>query len=210
MTLQIGSFREVNDFSKNSKIGVARIAFSASTLPQCITVFVMSKFSIRKNKMSSFEMGQSSKLPVQRSWVVPCSGILFLFCLVCSGCGSSDGLNRKAVSGKVTVDGVAVPNGSVSFEPLSKGGVGSGAVITKGKYSISKSDGLPPGKYRVQITGDDGTNFGVSAGKMPGDEEMPSRKQLVPASWNSSSKQEIEVKAEGPFVFDFPIDTKKK
>ena len=126
------------------------------------------------------------------------------------GCGSNDGLNRKPISGKVSVDGVAVPNGSVNFEPLYQGGVGSGAVISKGTYTIEKKDGLPPGKYRVQITGDDGTNFGVSAGKMPGDEDMPARKQLVPASWNSSSKQEIEVKAEGPFVFDFPIDTKKK
>ena len=170
----------------------------------------MSRFSIRKNNMSSFEMGPSSKLPIQRSRTVIGSGFLFLFCLVCTGCGSSDGLNRKAVSGKVTVDGVAVPNGSVSFEPLSSGGVGSGAVITNGKYSISKADGLPPGKYLVRITGDDGANFGVSAGKMPGDEEMPAKKQLVPANWNSDSKQEIEVKQDGPATFDFAIDTKKK
>ncbi|HUP79575.1 MAG TPA: hypothetical protein VM260_13570, partial [Pirellula sp.] len=95
--------------------------------------------------MSSFETGQSSKLPLQRSSTVFGSGFLFLLCLVCAGCGSSDGLNRKAISGKVTVDGVAVPNGSVSFEPLSAGGVGSGAVITNGKYSISKADGLPAG-----------------------------------------------------------------
>lgn len=125
------------------------------------------------------------------------------------GCGGGDGLNRKPISGKVTVDGVAVPNGSVSFEPLFQGGVGSGAVITKGAYAIEQKDGLPPGKYRVQITGDDGTNFGVSPGKMPGDEEMPPRKQLVPASWNTNSKEEIEVKDDGPFVFDFPIVTKK-
>jgi len=76
--------------------------------------------------------------------------------------------NRKAISGKVTVDGVAVPNGSVSFEPLSTSGVGSGAVITDGKYFISKADELPAGKYLARITGDDGKSFGVSAGKMPG------------------------------------------
>ena len=160
--------------------------------------------------MSSFELGPSSKPLLQRSMTVICSGFLFLFCLVCPGCGSSDGLNRKAVSGKVTVDGVAVPNGSVSFEPLSTGGVGSGAVITNGKYSISNADGLPPGKYLVRITGDDGKNFGVSVGKMPGDEEMPAKKQLVPANWNSNSKEEIEVKQDGPVMFDFAIDSKKK
>ena len=175
-----------------------------------MVVIVMSRFSIRKNTMSSFEMGPSSKLPLQRPRTDIGTGVLFLFCLVCTGCGSSDGLNRKAVSGKVAVDSVAVPNGSVSFEPLNSGGVGSGAVITNGTYSISKADGLPPGKYRVQITGDDGANFGVSPGKMPGDEIMPAKKQLVPDSWNSKSKQEIEVKTEGPFEFDFLIDTKRK
>lgn len=133
----------------------------------------------------------------------------FALLAVMVGCWSDDGLNRKAISGKVTVDGTLVPNGSVSFEPLFSGGVGSGAVITKGEYKISKEAGLPPGKYRVQITGDDGSNFGVSPGKMPGDEIMPEKKQLVPASWNSKSKHEIEIKNEGPFVFDFPIDSKK-
>jgi hypothetical protein len=133
-------------------------------------------------------------------------GLLLMVFLI--GC-ADDGMNRKAISGKVTVDGVAIPNGSVAFEPLYSGGLGGGAVISKGAYAIEKKDGLPPGKYRVRITGDDGANFGVSAGKMPGDEIMPAKKQLVPPSWNSNSKEEIEVKNEGPFVFDFLIDSKK-
>ncbi len=135
---------------------------------------------------------------------------LALSALLCLGCGSSDPLNRKAIKGKVTVDGLPVPNGSVSFEPLKAGGVSSGAVITDGSYTLTREFGLPPGTYRVSITGDDGTNFGVSPGKLPGDEIMPERKQLVPASWNSESKQQVEVKNEGPFVFDFPISTKEK
>ena len=143
-------------------------------------------------------------------WVVSSLALLPLFSIGLVGCGSSDGLNRKALSGTVTVDGAPVPNGSVSFEPLVAGGVGSGAVISAGKYSIAQKDGLPPGKYLVRITGDDGENFGVSQGKMPGDEIMPPKKSLVPDSWNAKSKEEIEVKDSGPFVFDFPIDTKKK
>lgn len=131
-------------------------------------------------------------------------GLLAVFNI--SGCGSGDGLNRKAVKGKVTVNGTAVPNGSVSFEPLDPGGVGSGAVITSGEYSIAKKDGLPPGKYLVKLTGDDGTNFGVSEGMMPGDEEMPARKQLIPPGW----KQEISVEDAGPFEFDFEVTSKRK
>ena len=160
--------------------------------------------------MSSLEVAQTSSVPVQPFWTIRISGFLLLFCFVCVGCGTSDSLNRKAISGKVTVDGVAVPNGSVSFEPLVVGGVGSGAVISEGKYSISQKDGLPPGKYRVRITGDDGANFGVSAGKMPGDEIMPPKKELIPASWNANSNEDIEVKQDGPTTFDFPITTKNR
>jgi hypothetical protein len=130
-------------------------------------------------------------------------GILPLLGL--AGCGSDDGLNRKAVKGKVTVNGVDIPNGSITFEPLYAGGVGSGAVISQGAYSIAQKDGLPPGKYRVQATGDDGENFTVSEGKMPGDEIMPPKKQLVPPGW----KEEIEVLDAGPFEFDFDIKGKK-
>jgi hypothetical protein len=128
--------------------------------------------------------------------------------VVSAGCGSGDGLNRKAVSGKVTVDGAPVPNGSVSFQPLNSGGVGSGAPIADGAYSIDAEHGLPPGKYRVSITGDDGTMFNVSEGKMPGDEEMPEIKQLVPADWNKGGEHDIEVKEDGPFEFNFDIKSK--
>lgn len=133
-----------------------------------------------------------------------CPIAILMACLV--GCGSDDGLNRKAIKGKVTVNGAEIPNGSVTFEPLFAGGVGSGAVISKGSYSIEQEKGLPPGKYRVQITGDDGENFAVSQGMMPGDEIMPPRKQLVPPGW----KQEIEVTDAGPFDFDFEIKGKNK
>ncbi len=122
-----------------------------------------------------------------------------------AGCDSDDGLNRKAIEGKVTANGVAIPNGSIAFEPLYEKGVGSGAVITQGSYSIAKQHGLPPGKYRVQMTGDDGVNFVVSEGKMPGDEVMPPKKKLVPPGW----KQEIEVTEAGPFEFNFDVKTKK-
>ncbi len=121
-----------------------------------------------------------------------------------SGCGGGDGLNRKELSGSATSDGSPIPNGSISFEPLQAGGISSGGVITSGKFKIEKKDGLPPGKYRVTMTGDDGSNFGVSAGKMPGDDIMPARKSFVPEGWS----QEVEVKDSGN-VFEFQVSTKK-
>lgn len=130
-----------------------------------------------------------------------CLSALALAIAAClSGCGSDDGLNRQAVSGKATSDGAPIPAGAISFEPLQAGGVGSGAVITNGEYSIAAETGLPPGKYRVTMQGDDGTPFTSSEGKMPGDEEMPPRKQLVPPNW----QQEVEVR-EGDNLLDFAV-----
>jgi hypothetical protein len=125
-----------------------------------------------------------------------------------AGCGTSDGLNRKAISGKVTVDGAPVPNGAIGFEPIGGSGIGSGAPIIKGEYRIESKDGLPPGKYRVTLQGDDGTKFGVSEGKMPGDEEMPPIKQLVPPDWNKGGEHNIEVKDGGPYEFNFDVKSK--
>ena len=128
--------------------------------------------------------------------------------LVCLGCSPGDTLGRKAMSGRVTVDGAPVPNGSIEFSPMSPNGVSSGAVIRSGSYSIESKDGLPPGKYRVSIRGTEGNNFKASPGKMPGDEEMPATKELVPSDWNADGKHNIEVKGEGSNVFNFSIETK--
>lgn len=143
--------------------------------------------------------------PALRQWT-----FLSLVALCVTGCGSGDGLNRQAVSGVATVDSNPIPNGSVTFEPLFQGGIGGGAVISQGKFSIARAEGLPPGKYRISVTGDDGSGFAVSQGKMPGDEIMPAKKQLVPASWNSKSKHEIEIKNTGSNAIEIKIDSKEK
>lgn len=131
-----------------------------------------------------------------------CSLLMTVVCF--SGCGGGDGLNRKALSGKATSDGSPIPNGSISFEPLQAGGISTGGNITNGQFTIEQKDGLPPGKYRVTMTGDDGSNFGVSAGKMPGDDIMPARKSFVPEGWS----QEVEVKDSGN-AFEFEVTMKK-
>ena len=47
-------------------------------------------------------------------------------------------------------------------------------------------------------------------GHMPGDDPPPAFKSRVPPEWNNKSKQEIEIKKEGPFKFNFDIVSKKK
>ena len=82
-------------------------------------------------------------------------------------------------------------------------------IIQDGSYTIPPHEGATPGKYRVVIY-DTYETPPLPPGHMPGDDIPKAPKPKVPPSWNSKSKQEIEVKKEGPFKFDFDIDTKKK
>jgi hypothetical protein len=132
------------------------------------------------------------------------------FCLIVSllwlgsGCGG-DPLGRQAVSGTVKLDGVAVEQGRISFQPVEGGEISSGAEISGGAYTIPREDGLPPGKYRVVIHAlKPGTGGLLEEGAMPGD-ELPPAEELIPPEWNVRSNQFIEVEPGGAGTFDFDI-----
>ena len=134
---------------------------------------------------------------------------LFAVCVaIFLGCGADNPLGRKAIAGKVTLDGQPLTNGAIELHPL-EGGVQSGDLINDGSYSIPTASGPTVGKYRVVIY-DTYETPPLPPGHMPGDDIPPAPKPKVPSEWNSKSKQTIEVKAEGPFKFDFDIQTKKK
>lgn len=127
------------------------------------------------------------------------------------GCGSDDGLGRRAVNGTVTLDGAALADGSITFEPVEKSTTSSGAIISSGKYSITREQGLPPGKYRVVINAiKPGTGMTLPEGKFPGEEVGTPQQELIPASWNTKSQQFIEVSASGKTEFKHEISTKDK
>ena len=126
------------------------------------------------------------------------------------GCsGNSSG--RCAISGSVKVDGAPLEKGSIGFQPLEGGKTSSGAIISKGNFSIPRDKGLPVGKYRVEVNAaaPGGGGKAAAADAAPGDAPPPP-KELIPAEWNESSTHTIEVKKEGPFIFPFEIATKRK
>ena len=68
-----------------------------------------------------------------------------------AGCG---GTYDAAVSGKVTIDGNVVPNGTVAFSPVAGGPAAYGRIETTGDYTIrtGREKGLPAGEYQVTVT----------------------------------------------------------
>jgi hypothetical protein len=124
-----------------------------------------------------------------------------------SGCGN-DSVGRHSISGSVKVDGVPLASGNISFQPLEGQPTAGGAVVSAGKYAVPQGGGLVEGKYRVMINAPvPGSGGQVAKGELPG--EPPSAPQeLIPADWNVVSSHSIEVKKQGPFVFEFDVPTK--
>lgn len=81
---------------------------------------------------------------LRKSAVRFCAVSLALVAFGLSGC-SDNGL--LGVSGTVTFDGKPIPDGSISFMPVSGKGVTAGGEIKNGKYSAQVS----PGEMAVQI-----------------------------------------------------------
>lgn len=121
--------------------------------------------------------------------------------LLC-GCGGDASLDRKAVSGTVTLYGVPIEQGVIEFHPLSSGGAQSGGVISEGRYSIPRAYGPTVGEYRVQVRAPEEPPKPLPEGFMPGDDPPPEPKPLIPPGWSET----IEVTDAGPFEFDFKIE----
>ena len=143
-------------------------------------------------------------MPARSFWVVclvwPLMGLL-------SGCGPKNPLDRKAISGKVTLGGVPLARGSISFEPQQKDGVTSGAVIRDGYYAIKAVKGLPVGDYLVRIHSSKGGD-GPPLDEPPGPTAMRSAAELIPARYNTNSDNVVKVTEDGPNEFNFDVPKK--
>jgi len=127
---------------------------------------------------------------------------LLLLAVVSAGCGDNDG--RLSVSGKVTLDGKPLPEGSIEFLPIAgTGGPTAGATIEQGKYRIVPRRGLFAGRFRVNIT----ANRKTGAQRMDRYRgvKYDVQEQYLPTRYNEKSQLEAEVTDEGPNVFAFEL-----
>ncbi|GAB4137731.1 MAG: hypothetical protein Tsb009_05400 [Planctomycetaceae bacterium] len=80
-----------------------------------------------------------------------CLGLVFLV----AGCGGDDGPVYAKVTGKVTLNGKPVPNGTVLFVPQgdTQGGVATGAIAKDGTFTLvgPSGKGVPVGKHKVLV-----------------------------------------------------------
>jgi hypothetical protein len=75
---------------------------------------------------------------------------------------------------------------------------------------VPKSHGLGSGTYEVRISsGERGTDIRKQLDpEQAGGEPYPIARERIPARYNTKSELRIEVKASGPFTFDFDLKAK--
>jgi hypothetical protein len=79
-----------------------------------------------------------------------------LLAVVCAGCGKT-GPARYEISGNVSYNGMPLPAGTISFDPVGQEMGGGFASIENGQYDTEKGGrGHLGGKHLVTIVGTDG------------------------------------------------------
>lgn len=124
--------------------------------------------------------------------------------LLLCGCGSSNELGRRPISGQVTLKGQPLEQGTVRFVPQDPAGVASGASVRQGKFEIPEEQGLPPGAYRVQLSSAGAETNAQDATAPPG-ESRAVAKELIPPAFNRQSNLIVEVAPAGDNHFEFLV-----
>jgi hypothetical protein len=114
--------------------------------------------------------------------------LLCVMCLAFAGCAKkSDG--KVSLTGKVTLDGEPIPEGSITFMPVSAVGTTNGTEISNGYFSVR----VNPGEQAVQIYANRPDL------KHPVTKELKERgveenlEQYIPAKYNRQSTLRVTV-----------------
>jgi hypothetical protein len=132
--------------------------------------------------------------------------------LAIGGCADKtapvDTLPRREVSGTVSLDGNLLKEGKITFAPAENDKAIGPAVtgdIKEGKFSIDRTQGPTPGKYKVIISGLPAME--IKSDEMPG--SAPKRlPEPVPAKYNSKTTLTKDVSGDATNQFDFPLTSK--
>jgi hypothetical protein len=112
--------------------------------------------------------------------------LLFLLSLsLLVGCAKGP----STVTGTVTLDGQPVTSGAITFKD--EGGLPvQGAVITGGSFQAQ----VPPGRYRLELTGAKVTGTRTQKGFDGKDETIETTEELFPEKFNAKSELSQEIK----------------
>ncbi len=107
---------------------------------------------------------------------------------------------RSSVTGTVTFDAQPVASGSITFVKDGVEPVREGAVIQNGAFSAK----LPPGKYKVELSGQKVVGKRTQKGMDDKDEEVVLTEELFPERYNTQTQLREEIKP-GPHTIKLDL-----
>jgi len=113
---------------------------------------------------------------------------LGLVMLLGSVCGCSE--KMPTVSGLVTIDGKPVPEGMISFQPVSGGAIAVARISPDGSYSVKTGSdaGLKPGEYKIAVS----APKGIIPAPTP-QNPNPKIERWVPLRYNDIEKSGLSI-----------------
>jgi hypothetical protein len=147
----------------------------------------------------------------RRGGTIRCWGGL-AFAVLFVGCGHSDGLERAAVKGRVTVAGQPLAKGRILFCPLPPTqGPAVSTRVSEGGYELAAKEGPVVGRQRVEVEAelpwgfaiDDEAAFAKNGGR-------PLPVNPIPPAFNTQSSLVTEIKpGENSFDVSVPITPRR-
>jgi hypothetical protein len=129
-----------------------------------------------------------------------------------AGCtASSAGPAAQAVAGRVRVDGDPLKTGTIIFFPYDNGKtirtVSGSAIIENGRFTVPRSKGLVPARYRIAVF--EGKDENVQADPKSGDlVAAVQAKDKLPARFNLETELEVEIKQRSIKELRIDVDSK--
>jgi hypothetical protein len=116
--------------------------------------------------------------------------------------GCSKGPSKGLLSGKVTLNGVPIKNGTIRFMPIDGKTTTTGGKITSGEYSVQ----APVNKFKVSINAADDNPQAKPPRSSISDDE-PLAKELIPLKYNVRTELTVDIK-EGANNQDFVLTSR--
>ena len=139
----------------------------------------------------------------------PAAAALAVAVLLNSGCGTSDGLTRGPVKGRVTVGGQPLAKGRILFLPVApnQGPIASTKIVD-GEYSLSHREGPVAGINRVEVEVEAELDLGFAiddeaAFARRGGRPLPPNP--IPPAFNRNSTLVIEINPDDENVLDVSV-----
>jgi hypothetical protein len=128
------------------------------------------------------------------------------FCLLVCGCSGKPSVKKYAVHGVVTIDKRPLADGEVYFKTIATGALDI-VLVKDGKFEGN----VEAGNRRIEIYSFQTPNLSeAQLAKLDpiSRQTAKSRKNTIPAKYNTESKQTAEVKTSGDNTFEFAVTSK--